>query len=123
MLLSVAEGLTGTIGMQDKEKQIFDLTAKLRDKNLPVKVQDKLTSKVHVLKAELNLATPGSSSDQDAHKKRCKDTRSVVENADSAECDLRGELVDRWPHFKETYMVSSLTGDGMESLKVPPTHS
>ena len=52
--------------------------------------------------------------------KRYKD---AVENADSAECELRGELVDRWPHFKETYMVSSLTGDGMESLKVPPTHS
>ena len=120
MLLSVAEGLTGTIGMQDKEKQISDLTAKLRDKNLPVKVQDKLKSKIHVLRAECNL-TPGSSSDQDV--KRCKDSLSAVEIADSAECELRGELVDRWPHFKETYMVSSLTGDGMESLKVPPTHS
>ena len=108
--------------MQDKEKQISDLTAKLRDKNLPVKVRDKLKSKIHVLKAELNLTPPGSSSDQD-HEKRCKDTRSAGENADSAECDLKGELVDRWPHFKETYMVSSLTGDGMESLKVPPTHS
>ena len=121
MLLSVAEVLTGTIGMQDKEKQISDLTAKLRDKNLPVKVRDKLKSKIHVLKAELDLTTPGSSSDQGV--KRCKDTHGAGENADSAECDLRGELVDRWPHFKETYMVSSLTGDGMESLKVPPTHS
>ena len=122
MLLSVAEGLTGTIGMQDKEKQISDLTAKLRDKNLPAKVRDKLKSKVHVLRAECNLTTPRSSSNQD-HEKRCKDTHGAGENADCAECDLRGELFDRWPHFKETYMVSSLTGDGMESLKVPPTHS
>ena len=118
MLLSVAEGITGTVGMQDKEKQISNLTAKLRDKNLPVKVRDKLKLKIHILRAELNLTPPGSSSDQVV--KRCKD---AGENADSAECDLRGELVDRWPHFKETYMVSSLTGDGMESLKVPPTHS
>ena len=109
--------------MQDKEKQISDLTAKLRDKNLPVKVRDKLKLKIHVLRAERNLTPPGSSSDQDAHEKRCKDSLSAVENADSAECNLRGELVDRWSHFKETYMVSSLTGDGMESLKVPPTHS
>ena len=121
MLLSVAEGLTGTVRMQDKEKQIYDLTAKLRDKNLPVKVRDKLKLKIHVLKAELNLTPPVSSSDQDVN--RCKDTNGAGENADSAECDLSGELVDRWPHFKETYMVSSLRGDGMESLKVPPTHS
>ena len=95
MLLSVAEGLTGTDGMQDKEKQISDLTAKLRDKNVPVKVRDKLKSKIHVLRAELNLATPGSSSEQDAHDKRCKASLCAIENADSAECDLRGELVDR----------------------------
>ena len=117
MLLSVAEGLTGTNGMQDKEKQISDLTAKLRDKKLPDKVRDKLNSTIHLLKTELGLTPPGSNSEQDMG------TDGAGENADSAECELRGELVDRWPHFKETYMVSSLTGDGVESLKVPPTHN
>ena len=39
------------------------------------------------------------------------------------ESQLPREPDTRWPHFKEVFMVSALTGDGVADLRVGSTHT
>ena len=101
-LLSLAEGLTGTMERQDKKHQIFALRKKLRNKNLSEEVRVKFESIIKKLSLELGVSLDGSDppSSPDFHGNNS------------------GDLCHSWPHFDETFMISSLTGDGIDSLKV-----
>ncbi len=120
VLLSVTEGLTGTMERQDKLNQVSALTRKLRNKNLTDKVRTKFESIIQKLNLELGLldttAKPRTEDDPTFNASTGFQGDGCVDRLSTT---VRSDLCHSWPHFEETFMMSSLTGDGVESLKVP----
>ncbi len=118
VLLSVTEGLTGTMERQDKINQISALTRKLRNKNLTDKVRTKFESIIQNLNLELGLLDTAKPQSEDDITFNTSTGFQSDGRVDRLSTTVRGDVCHSWPHFEETFMMSSLTGDGVESLKV-----
>ena len=136
VLLQIVESLTGAAEIQSKQRQLAALTHKL---NTGVFVKDKARKsakeQIHSLRTELETVDRLSST-QSRTRDTVSTTSSTNRHTGSESSDCKSMLVTReawkeveaqrapprvitrWPHFSEVFMVSALSGDGVNKLKV-----
>lgn len=125
---------------KEKQSQISALTLKLKNPTLPEKVGSKFNSIIQRLKSELELSNSTSEPPSIKYGLVSNGTNISLtpvaggdknHSVDSGNEFMAEELDNvsqetltsyrhshSWPHFRETFMISSLTKDGVESLKV-----